>query len=167
MEEIMVDILKAKKTFQEFIEKYNNSEDASFKLKVVHTHHVASLSRELASKLNLSEEDILLEDQSTTTLENMRFSKQLMDNRLIKPYHVVFFSNNYHIFRAGIFAEQVGLTAQGLGAHTARYFLPNALLREFAAIVMMNKRRHMIICGIISVFYLLTWLVELYIHFHQ
>ena len=56
----MVDILKAKKTFQEFIEKYNNSEDASFKLKVVHTHHVASLSRELASKLNLSKEDILL-----------------------------------------------------------------------------------------------------------
>lgn len=90
-----------------------------------------------------------------------------MDNRRIKPYHAVFFSNNYHIFRAGIFAEQVGLTAQGLGAHTASYFLPNALLREFAAIVMINKRRHMIICGIISVFYLLTWLVELYIHFHQ
>ena len=52
----------------------------------------------------------------------MRFSKQLMDNRRIKPYHVVFFSNNYHIFRAGIFAEQVGLTAQGLGAYTARYY---------------------------------------------
>lgn len=127
----------------------------------------AQAMKNYALEQGMNEEDILLEDQSTTTLENMRFSKQLMDNRRIKPYHVVFFSNNYHIFRAGIFAEQVDLTAQGLGAHTARYFLPNALLREFAAIIMMNKRRHMIICGIISVFYLLTWLVELYINFHQ
>lgn len=85
-----------------------------------------------ALEQGMNEEDILLEDQSTTTLENMRFSKQLMDNRPIKPYRVVFFSNNYHIFRARIFAEQVGLTAQDLSAHTARYFLPNALLREFA-----------------------------------
>ena len=127
----------------------------------------AQAMKNYALEQGMNEEDILLENQSTTTLENMHFSKQLMDNRRIKPYHVVFFSNNYHIFRAGIFAEQVGLTAQGLGAHTARYFLPNALLREFAAIVMMNKRRHMIICGIISGFYLLIWLMDLYIHFHQ
>ena len=34
-------------------------------------------------------------------------------------------------------------------AKTAFYYLPNAFLREYIAILMMNKKRHMIICGLL------------------
>ncbi|WP_261807053.1 YdcF family protein [Lapidilactobacillus luobeiensis] len=88
---------------------------------------------------------VLLEDRSTTTLENMTFSKQLIQ----RDYHgsrsqprVKFFTNNYHAFRAGLYARQAGLAANGVGAPTRLYFLPNALIREFVAILIMNKRRH-------------------------
>lgn len=94
----------------------------------------------------------LLEDKSTTTLENMRFSKTIidLDNR---GTNILFSSNNYHIFRAGMFARMVGVNAQGIGGKTAWYFLPNAFLREFIAILMLNKTRHLIV---ILVLFLIT-----------
>ena len=88
---------------------------------------------------------VLLEDRSTTTLENMTFSKQLITSDYqgtrAQP-RVKFFTNNYHTFRAGLYARQAGLPANGVGAPTRLYFLPNALIREFVAVLIMNKRRH-------------------------
>ncbi|MGM0124958.1 hypothetical protein IGI37_002352 [Enterococcus sp. AZ194] len=98
----------------------------------------------------IPEEDILVETNSTTTLENMRFSKEIMDRGSIQPYRAIFASNNYHIFRAGIYARQANLKIDGLGSKTAFYYLPNAFLREFVAILMMNKKRHLVIIGLIA-----------------
>ena len=57
----MIDIEKAKVAFKKFLEQYNNDEDRlGFNLKVVHTYHVAENAKEIATKLNLSEEDIAL-----------------------------------------------------------------------------------------------------------
>lgn len=77
---------------------------------------------------------ILLENQSTTTLENMKFSKQLMDSEKAS-YRCVFVTNNFHVFRAGMYANQIQLKADGAGSKTAGYYLPCALLREFIAIL--------------------------------
>ncbi|KRL13878.1 YdcF family protein [Schleiferilactobacillus perolens] len=98
-------------------------------------------------------EDTLLEDMSTTTQENLRFSDALIQKReLTKHYRAIFVSNNYHIFRAGLFARNAGLSANGKGAHTSFYYLPNAVLREFVAVTLMHKRRHMIVLGFILLF---------------
>ena len=87
--------------------------------------------------------EIITEENSKTTLQNLQFSKALMDERSQgKPYHSTFVSNDYHIFRAGLFAKKVGLKSEGLGSRTARYFLPNAFIREFVAIILMHKKRH-------------------------
>ncbi len=93
-------------------------------------------------------EDTLVEDRSTTTLENMRFSKALIDQQ--GGGSVAFFTNNYHLFRAGIYAKQAGLNANGKGAATSFYFLPNAVIREYLALVVLHKRRHLIVFGLIA-----------------
>ena len=55
----MIDIEKAKKTFKNFLNNYNKNE-LGFELKIVHTYHVVNNAREIATKLNLPEEDIKL-----------------------------------------------------------------------------------------------------------
>ncbi|WP_303754323.1 YdcF family protein [Enterococcus sp. S86.2] len=107
--------------------------------------------------------DLLIEDKSTTTLENMQFSKKIMDQLQPLPYKVIFTSNNYHIFRAGIYAHQAGLKADGIGAKTALYYLPNAFLREYIAIVALHKKRHFIICGLIMALFIFLSVMSFFI----
>ncbi len=89
--------------------------------------------------------EIITEENSKTTLQNLQFSKNLMDERSQgEPNQSAFVSNDYHIFRAGLFAKKVGLNSDGIGSRTARYFLPNAFIREFVAIILMHKKRHIV-----------------------
>lgn len=56
----MINIEKAKKSFNNYISKYNNQTDSSFNLKLVHTMHVVKLAEFISRQMNLSEEDINL-----------------------------------------------------------------------------------------------------------
>lgn len=116
-----------------------------------------------AKEKGIPESDILIEERSTTTLENMQFSKEIMDTSQPVPYRVIFTSNNYHIFRAGIYASQAGLKADGLGAKTALYYLPNAFLREYIAIVALHKKRHLVVCGLILAFFVFISIMSFFV----
>ncbi|VDG20326.1 integral membrane protein [Lactobacillus plantarum JDM1] [Lactiplantibacillus mudanjiangensis] len=99
------------------------------------------------------------ETKSTTTLENMQFSKRLIDQGSIAQPRVIFVTNNYHSFRAGRFAKQAGLNADGIGARTAHFFLPDAIIREYIAIFMQHKWWHAAaMVGMIVLTFLMTWL---------
>ncbi|MDR1567272.1 MAG: YdcF family protein [Streptococcaceae bacterium] len=100
-----------------------------------------------AHALGVLDEQIILEDKSRTTYENMLFSKRLVGDEV-----AVFVTNNYHLFRASLLAKRAGLKADGAGAKTAFYFIPNAFIREFIAILMMHKRRHLIAFVIIILY---------------
>lgn len=102
----------------------------------------AQAMKNYALQKGIPETDMLLEEQSTTTFENMKFSKEIITKSQLSEPKTIFSSNNYHIFRAAIFAQQNHLKADGIGAKTAKYFLPNAFLREFIALIAMNKRKH-------------------------
>lgn len=105
---------------------------------------------------------IRLEDQSTSTLENMAFSKKIIQEAHLKrKARVKFFTNNYHTFRASLFARMAGLKANGIGAKTRLYFLPNALIREFVAVLVMNKKRHMITIGLVLLLVFLVMLISI------
>lgn len=54
-----IDILKAKKQFEKYIQNYN-PEDAKIKLKIDHIQRVAEIARNIAQSLNLSNEEIQL-----------------------------------------------------------------------------------------------------------
>lgn len=96
-------------------------------------------------------ENTILEDKSVNTLQNMEFSKKIMDIIMLKSYNSIFVTNNYHLFRAGIYARLANLKSQGIGSKTALYFLPNAMIREYIAIVSMHRKRYIIIVALILI----------------
>ncbi|MBC1360663.1 YdcF family protein [Listeria welshimeri] len=100
----------------------------------------------------IDENFIIMEDKSVNTLQNMKFSKEKMD-AIMPTYNSLFATNNFHLFRAGIYARKAGLKSQGIGAKTALYYMPNALIREFIAITVMYKKAHMILLGILVLFF--------------
>jgi uncharacterized SAM-binding protein YcdF (DUF218 family) len=56
-------------------------------------------------------------------------------------------TSDYHVLRAAMLARRVGLPAGATGAKTARYFLPSATLREFAAVAVMFPRIQVAVLG--------------------
>lgn len=112
-----------------------------------------------ALEQGIPEADILVEDQSKNTIENMANSKMIILNDFQgKRYKAIFSTSNYHVFRSGIYARKVGLKAQGVGAKTPFYFWYNALLREYIAVLMIYKKWHLAILigiaiGLAGVFY--------------
>lgn len=115
-----------------------------------------------AQQRGIPAKQILLEDQSKNTYQNMLFSKRVATEDFGNSHFKArFFSNNYHIFRAGLLAREVGLKANGVGAYTRLYYLPNAIIREFAGVFVMHKRRHFIIMGVIVLFFILQTILAI------
>lgn len=78
---------------------------------------------------------VIMEDRSTSTRENLRNSKGIMDARSgVGSYRCAIVTSDYHVFRAAEYAHQIGLAADGVGSKTARYYWPAAFIREYAAI---------------------------------
>lgn len=79
---------------------------------------------------------ILLEDKASSTRENLAFSLDLIEESFgSRPTQVAVVSSEYHLFRAGLFAKEQGVTALGVPAKTHRVSLMvNYFLREIAAV---------------------------------
>lgn len=108
---------------------------------------------------NIKEENIIMEDKSTSTYENMLFSKKIIDKHN-KNSKVVFSTTNYHIFRSGVLANSVGLKCDGIGKETKWYFWPNAFVRELIAVLVSNKKDYIIISLLILVFTIFTSIIK-------
>jgi uncharacterized SAM-binding protein YcdF (DUF218 family) len=86
-------------------------------------------------------DSILVENKSRNTLENMRFSKSIMDGRACgKKYSCIFCTSSFHLLRSAIYARKAGMKISGIGAKTAWYYLPNAIMRENIAFIFMHKK---------------------------
>ncbi|MFD4220570.1 YdcF family protein [Streptomyces griseus] len=96
------------------------------------------------------------EDRSTNTEENLRYSRAIMEKA--KPgYRCVVVTNNYHAFRAALTARRVGIRGQVVGSPTAAYFWPNAMLREFTAILVDYRQSNAAMCVIIALGGVAAW----------
>lgn len=84
-------------------------------------------------------ERIILEDQSTTTVENLRFSGKLIsavEPDGVKDAAVVLVTNNFHICRALMIGKRVGyLKLSGLAASSNPVLQLNYLMRECFAVI--------------------------------
>lgn len=95
---------------------------------------------------------IIEEDRSTSTAENMAFSKEKI--KAADPEGKVAFSTtNYHVFRSGLKARQVKMRAVGMGARTKWYFWPNASVREFVGLLTEHRIKQVIIFGSMILIY--------------
>jgi len=92
---------------------------------------------------------ILVENKSTSTVENMKFSKEIISDRQ-KDAKVSFATTNYHVFRSGVIANECGIDCEGMGSTTKWYFYTNALIREFIANIVQERKRHIGVIIIIN-----------------
>lgn len=83
----------------------------------------------------------IAEVKSLNTYQNMRNSKEIIEQRP-GSHNVIFVTNNYHTYRAARMAREVGLNADGIGAKTSWFFVPDALIREYVAIFLKYKKWH-------------------------
>ena len=72
----------------------------------------------------------------------------------MENYRSIFVTNNFHVFRASIYARKAALDAEGL-AQNCFYYVPNAFTREFIGLLAMYKWTH------VTVFLIITLLVGL------
>ncbi|WP_338754128.1 YdcF family protein [Bacillus sp. FJAT-52991] len=80
----------------------------------------------------IPQEKILVEDQSTSTYENIIFSK-----KKFKIKEAVIVTNDFHLYRAKKLAEKQGIKTYTLAAPTPEVIKTQAYIREFAAITKM------------------------------
>ena len=85
----------------------------------------------------IADERILKEDQSTSTMENFRYSKAILVRQagFQDSERVAVITNDFHLFRSKILARRNGLIPVGISSPTPWYLVPNVYLREYFAVV--------------------------------
>jgi uncharacterized SAM-binding protein YcdF (DUF218 family) len=83
----------------------------------------------------ISEERIIYEKTSTTTYENLRNSKKILQEKGLKDPNVLIVTSDYHIVRAKMLADELDLHSKGLGGDSPFFVKVNYFIREYFAIV--------------------------------
>ena len=108
----------------------------------------AKAMKDYLMKQGIKEENILVDDKSTNTYENIKFSSKLIK---IKDNNTMFSTTNYHVFRTGLIGTKQGLILDGIGSKTKTYFWINAFIREFIGTLYEEKKKHLIVFAFITV----------------
>lgn len=125
--------------------------DAAYEYLVAHPQAICIVSGGKGNNENISEaecmfreltamgiaaEQLWMEDKATSTRENLRFSLELIEARTgNRPDTVGLISSEYHLFRAGLLAQDEGVTAIGIPAETSWISLRiNYFFREIAGV---------------------------------
>ena len=89
----------------------------------------------------IDKNNIMIENKSKNTLENLKNSYDLIKDKSSK---IVFATNNYHILRAGLLATSLGVKMDGIGSKTKAYFWINAFVREFIGTIYFERKKHIV-----------------------
>ncbi|BDZ29925.1 YdcF family protein [Lactiplantibacillus sp. WILCCON 0030] len=109
--------------------------------------------RQYLVDLGIPRDVIQEENQSTSTVENLKFSHALIVKR--QPlYRAAMVTSDYHVLRANIFARQLGLPIYGTGSRTPWYYLPFAMFREYLALILRFRWSNLGLVLALSLYYL-------------
>lgn len=87
-------------------------------------------------KKGVEPENIIKEENATSTNENMRFSKEILDERVGEDYSIAVITNNFHIYRGTHIAKNEGFAdVTHLHAGLQWYNLMPCYLRETLAVI--------------------------------
>ena len=108
--------------------------------------------------IGIEKDRIIVEGRSANTYENFCNSLELMKERTADP-KVAFSTTNYHVFRAGMLASEIGIAAEGIGSRTKSYFWVNAFIREYVATISQERKRHIKVIISLALFMLIMVLI--------
>ncbi len=99
---------------------------------VTEAHAMAAYLRDRG----VPKKSIVEEDRSSTTRENLEFSREIMD-RLSggSPYRVALVSSEFHVFRCLCLADRLGIDAVGLAAASRWDTWMRSMVRELGAVI--------------------------------
>lgn len=89
-------------------------------------------------KRGISEDRIILEDQSVNTKENLEFSKKILEKEGtdLSKVHIIVVTTDFHVFRAVGIAKKTGYQhVEGLASKQIWYLIPTNYVREFLAVI--------------------------------
>ena len=79
---------------------------------------------------------IIKEERSTNTLENMKFTTEILEKLDKKEnIEVTIVTNNFHMFRAKFLAQRQGLKVYGYPAPLHPMLVPTCYVREYLAVI--------------------------------
>lgn len=102
----------------------------------------------------VDDEHIVTECRSTTTWENMCYSKKIVEE-LSGDAKTAFSTSDYHVFRSGMLAQEVGWDIPGMGSRTKWYFWANAFVREFIGLLADKFWTHVAVSFALALFFAL------------
>lgn len=82
----------------------------------------------------IEEQRLICEDKSTTTEENLQFSKELLEERGIYG-DITIVTSEFHAYRAAKMAEHLGMSSYSTPSHTFFVYLPTYYVRELYGIL--------------------------------
>lgn len=94
----------------------------------------AQAMKDYAVKLGVDPSDIIVEDDSKNTFENLRNCQKIMKNRGGRQL-CAYVTSSYHVLRAGFIATRLNLDITGIASHVAFYYWPTAITREYAGVI--------------------------------
>ncbi len=93
------------------------------------------------------DDHVVAEERSRTTEQNLAYSAELLAGRGVQgPIAAV--TNNFHAFRAALLMRRLGIAGYSVGAPTARYYWPSAVIREFIAVLRDHLTLNAILLGL-------------------
>lgn len=130
---------------------------------------------------------ILMEDKSTTTWENLRYSLAIINadratgvdatssaavaSRDVTTaasdvsgtatsssgFTTAVVTSDFHVFRCAEYAHNLGIKADGIGSHTKGWYWPTAFIREFIAITKAHIWPYLVIGGLYTLINVLNY----------
>ena len=127
---------------------------------------------------------ILMEDKSTTTWENLRYSLAIIradrasaaadgapataaaedasapsgDTASVNgDFTTAVVTSDFHVFRCAEYAHNLGIKADGIGSHTKGWYWPTAFIREFIAITKAHLWPYLVIGGLYTLINVLNY----------
>lgn len=80
----------------------------------------------------ISPTQVIMEDRSTSTQENMAFSKKIIDASGLEHPEIMIVTSDYHMFRSKYLAAKNGYAAEyGISAPSPGYLKPINMIREY------------------------------------
>ena len=120
---------------------------------------------------------ILMEDKSTTTWENLRYSLAIIRADRASAaadgtpataaaedasapsgdFTTAVVTSDFHVFRCAEYAHNLGIKADGIGSHTKGWYWPTAFIREFIAITKAHLWPYLVIGGLYTLINVLNY----------